>query len=115
MLLFDCDLNYLCALNALSFQEKRINMSIDKRDHTRTLLNAKIKILHDLIEECMFYVRDISDGGVFVIVGDAKFPTLGGVVKVQMQGLPFDAPILDMVVVRKGLDGFGLKFVADKT
>ena len=90
-------------------------MSIDKRNNTRTLLNAQIKVTHDLLEEGMFYVRDISDGGVFVIVGEAKFPTLGSVVKVQMQGLPFDAPILDMVVVRKGLDGFGLKFVSDDT
>lgn len=88
-------------------------MSRDKRDHARTLLNAQIKVTHDLLEEGLFYVRDISDGGVFVIVGDAKFPTLGSVVTVQMQGLPFDAPILDMVVVRKGADGFGLKFVSD--
>ncbi len=88
-------------------------MSIDKRDHARTLLNAQIKVTHDLLEEGLFYVRDISDGGVFVIVGEAKFPTLGSVVTVQMQGLPFEAPILDMVVVRKGADGFGLKFVSD--
>jgi PilZ domain-containing protein len=88
-------------------------MSSDKRDHIRTLLNAQIKVTHDLLEEGLFYVRDISDGGVFVIVGDAKFPTLGSVVKVQMQGLPFEAPVLDMVVVRKGLDGFGLRFVSD--
>jgi len=88
-------------------------MSRDKRDHTRTLLNAQIKVTHDILEEGIFYVRDISDGGVFVIVGEAKFPTLGSVVKVQMQGLPFEAPILDMVVVRKGVDGFGLRFVSD--
>jgi len=90
-------------------------MSSDKRDHIRTLLNAQIKVTHDLLEEGLFYVRDISDGGVFVIVGEAKFPVLGSVVKVQMQGLPFEAPILDMVVVRKGQDGFGLKFISDDT
>jgi len=88
-------------------------MSRDKRDHARTLLNAQIKVTHDLLEEGLFYVRDISDGGVFVIVGEAKFPTLGSIVTVQMQGLPFEAPILDMVVVRKGVDGFGLKFISD--
>ena len=83
----------------------------DKRVHIRTLLNTKVKVTHDLVEEGIFYVRDISDGGVFVIVGDAIFPPLGSVVTVQMQDLPFEAPILDMVVVRKGADGFGLKFV----
>ncbi len=83
----------------------------DKRVHIRTLLNAKIKVIHDIVEEGMFYVRDISDGGVYVIVGDSVFPPLGSVVTVQMQGLPFEAPILDMVVVRKGADGFGLRFL----
>ena len=28
-------------------------------------------------------------------------------VKVQMQGLPIPAPVLDMVVVRRGMDGYG--------
>ncbi len=90
-------------------------MSIDKREHARTLLNAQVKVTHDLLEEGLFYVRDISDGGVFVIVGEAKFPTLGSVVTVQMQGLPFDAPVLEMVVVRKGVDGFGLRFFPEDT
>lgn len=83
----------------------------DKRVHVRTLLNAKVKVTHELVGDGIFYVRDISDGGVYVIVGDSAFPPMGSVVKVQMQDLPFEAPILDMVVVRKGEDGFGLKFV----
>ena len=85
----------------------------DKRIHARTLLNAKVKVTHEIVGDGMFYIRDISDGGVFVIVGDAEFPPLGSVVKVQMQGVPFEAPVLEMVVVRKGADGFGLKFVTD--
>jgi hypothetical protein len=31
-------------------------------------------------------------------------------VTVQVQGLPVPAPILDMVVVRRTIDGFGLQF-----
>ena len=85
----------------------------NKRVHERTLLNAKVKVTHELLGDGIFYVRDISDGGVFVIVGQSVFPPLGSIVKVQMQDLPFDAPVLDMIVVRKGVDGFGLKFVAN--
>lgn len=84
----------------------------NKRVHERTLLNAKVKVTHDAVGDGIFYVRDISDGGVYVIVGESVFPPLGSVVTVQMQDLPFEAPILDMVVVRKGADGFGLKFVS---
>ncbi len=87
------------------------NTMVDKRVHTRTLINAKVKITHSIIEEGIFTIRDISDGGVFVVVGESLFPPLGSVVKVQMQGVPFEAPVLDMVVVRKGGDGFGLKFL----
>ncbi|MFD2228870.1 PilZ domain-containing protein [Alkalimarinus sediminis] len=86
----------------------------NKRLHERTLLNAKVKVTHEVVGEGIFYVRDISDGGVFVIVGEAAFPPLGSVVTVQMQDLPFEAPILDMIVVRKGADGFGLKFVTNE-
>lgn len=86
---------------------------VDKRVHLRTLLNAKIKVTHELVGEGIFYVRDISDGGVYVIVGESVFPPLGSVVKVQMIGLPFEAPIQDMLVVRKGKDGFGLMFVSE--
>ncbi|UZE97671.1 PilZ domain-containing protein [Alkalimarinus alittae] len=86
----------------------------DKRVHARTLLNAKIKVTHEIVGDGIFYVRDISDGGVYVIVGESVFPPLGSVVTVQMLGLPFEAPILDMVVVRKGEDGFGLMFVPDE-
>jgi len=86
----------------------------NKRVHERTLLNAKVKVTHELLGDGIFYVRDISDGGVFVIVGESVFPPLGSIVRVQMQNLPFEAPILDMVVVRKGVDGFGLRFVSDE-
>jgi len=37
-------------------------------------------------------------------------PSIGDCVTVQVQGLPVPAPILDMVVVRRTIDGFGLQF-----
>ncbi|ARU57116.1 type IV pilus assembly PilZ [Oleiphilus messinensis] len=84
----------------------------DRRNHNRTSFNARVKIMHKDLGEVLCNTRDISDGGVFVLISaEQKFPKLGSLVRVQVQGLPVEAPILDMVVVRKGVDGYGLHFL----
>ena len=84
----------------------------DKRKHNRTPFNARVKIVHTEDGEFLYLTRDISDSGIFVCVEtDQEFPSLGSSVKVQMQGLPIAAPVLDMVIVRKGKDGYGLNFL----
>lgn len=84
----------------------------DKRRHSRTPFNARVKIVHTEEGEFLYLTRDISDSGIFVCVeADQEFPALGSSVKVQMQGLPVPAPVLDMVIVRKGKDGYGLNFL----
>ncbi|MFL1404947.1 PilZ domain-containing protein [Marinobacter sp. M1N3S26] len=86
----------------------------DRREHIRTALNAKVKVTHDSLGEGVFSTRDISDGGIFVVIEDSGFaPETGDVVTVQVQGLPVPAPELTMVVVRKSNDGFGLQFAGD--
>ncbi|WP_328186850.1 PilZ domain-containing protein [Marinobacter sp. OP 3.4] len=86
----------------------------DRREHIRTALNAKVKVTHDVLGEGVFSTRDISDGGIFVVIEDSGFtPETGDVVTVQVQGLPVPAPELTMVVVRKSNDGFGLQFAGD--
>ncbi|MBW4936284.1 PilZ domain-containing protein [Marinobacter sp. F4206] len=83
----------------------------DRREHIRTAMSAKVKVRHPLLGEFVFSTRDISDGGVFIVVDTEPFePSLGDRVTVQVQGLPVPAPILDMLVVRKTNDGFGLQF-----
>ncbi len=83
----------------------------EKRTATRTPFNAKVKITHSSSGEFFYHTRDISDTGIFVVVNtEHNFPGLGSEVKVQMQGLPIPAPVLDMVVVRRGMDGYGLHF-----
>lgn len=83
----------------------------DKRKYPRAPINAIVKICHEDIGEQLFTARDISDGGIFVVDEGRSFPTLGSVVTVQVQGLPIVAPILNMVIVRKGKDGYGLRFL----
>ncbi|WP_336368150.1 PilZ domain-containing protein [Marinobacter sp. C2H3] len=86
----------------------------DRREHIRTAMSAKVKVVHHTQGEFVFSTRDISDGGIFVVVDEAPFePTIGDPVTVQVQGLPVPAPVLDMVVVRKTNDGYGLQFAND--
>ncbi|MBL3557113.1 MULTISPECIES: PilZ domain-containing protein [Marinobacter] len=83
----------------------------DRRIHNRTAMSAKVRVTHEELGEFVFSTRDISDGGVFIVVDTEPFePTIGDRVQVQVQGLPVPAPVLDMVVVRKTNDGFGLQF-----
>ncbi|MDN6318914.1 MAG: PilZ domain-containing protein [Marinobacter sp.] len=83
----------------------------DRREHCRTAMSAKVKVNHEQLGEFVFSTRDISDGGVFVVVDNEPFtPEMGDTVKVQVQGLPVPAPVLDMVVVRITNDGYGLQF-----
>lgn len=86
-------------------------MVTDRREHLRTALSAKVKVTHEEFGTLLFSTRDISDGGIFIVMADEPFaPGIGDRVQVQVQGLPVPAPILDMVVVRKTNDGFGLQF-----
>jgi hypothetical protein len=74
-------------------------------------MSAKVKVVHPELGEFLFSTRDISDGGVFIIVdGQAFEPNIGDKVTVQVQGLPVPAPVLDMLIVRKTNDGLGLQF-----
>ena len=74
-------------------------------------MSAKVRVTHEELGEFVFSTRDISDGGVFVVVDTEPFtPLIGDNVQVQVQGLPVPAPVLEMVVVRKTSDGFGLQF-----
>ena len=83
----------------------------DRREHIRTAMSAKVKVVHEELGEFIFSTRDISDGGVFIVVDTEPFaPNLGDTVTVQVQGLPVPAPVLEMVVVRKTNDGYGLQF-----
>ena len=88
-------------------------MSKEKRKHIRTPFACRIKIIHDSIGELLVKTRDISDGGVFVVLEPDQIPPVGTVVEGQVQGLMDDAPILQMEVVRVEPIGVGLRFLQD--
>ncbi|HTF95186.1 MAG TPA: PilZ domain-containing protein [Cellvibrio sp.] len=88
-------------------------MSKEKRKHIRTPFACRIKIIHDSIGELLVKTRDISDGGVFVVLEPDQIPPVGTVVEGQVQGLMDDAPVLQMEVVRVEPIGVGLRFLQD--
>lgn len=83
----------------------------DKREHIRTPMACRIKVYHESIGELEVKTRDISDGGVFVVLEPDQVPPIGSVVTGQVQGLMEDAPVVEMEVVRVEPEGVGLKFL----
>ena len=60
----------------------------------------------------MVTTRDISECGVYVLMDQAQnMLSMGEKVQGQVQGLPMEAPILKLEVVRVEALGVGLRFV----
>ncbi len=85
----------------------------DKRHFVRTPFTCRIKIQHESIGELIVKTRDISDGGVFVLLDPDQVPPIGSIVTGQVQGMPGEAPVVDMEVVRAESDGVGLRFLRE--
>lgn len=82
----------------------------DRRECARIAMDAVVVVRHPQVGTLNCKTRDISDGGVYVLVESGDFPPLGSIVEVQVQGLAVPAPILSMRVVRQTADGFGMRF-----
>ncbi len=85
----------------------------NKRRHQRTNLRCKFKIWNTALGEATVTTRDISDGGVFLILDSSLTLPVGTRVSGQVQGLMADAPVVDMEVVRMEPSGVGLRFILD--
>ena len=86
----------------------------NKREHNRTPLKVQLRIDHPLHGQMMVTTRDISDSGVFVVIDDAqRLLQIGERVSGQVQGLPIEAPVVQMEVVRFEPSGVALIFQRD--
>jgi hypothetical protein len=85
----------------------------NKRRHQRTNLRCKFKIWNDALGEALVITRDISDGGVFLILDSSINLPIGTRCQGQVQGMMADAPIVAMEVVRVEPAGVGLKFILE--
>jgi c-di-GMP-binding flagellar brake protein YcgR len=88
-------------------------MSHEKRKSVRTPFTCRIKIIATDKSEMLVKTRDISDGGVFVVLEPDQMPPIGTIVTGQVQGLLDNAPVLQMEVVRMEPNGVGLRFLQE--
>jgi hypothetical protein len=69
----------------------------DQRHNVRTPLKVRLRIEHPMHGEMLVTTRDISDTGVYVLLDQAHdLLVIGEHVSGQVQGLPMEAPILQL-------------------
>jgi hypothetical protein len=86
----------------------------NQRGNPRTPLKVKLKLDHPLHGEMLVVTRDISDCGVYVLMDQAQhLLKVGEEMQGQVQGLPMEAPILRMRVIRVEALGVGLRFLGE--
>lgn len=84
----------------------------NKRQYPRTMMKCRIRITHPAIGEITAQTKDLSDGGVFVEHPDLTALAVGDELTGQVQDMPFEAPVLRMVVQRVAPgEGIGLAFL----
>lgn len=83
----------------------------EQRRHDRFPMSARVKLTHPALGSLTMSSRDMSDGGIFLNMGDAPPIPLNSEVEVQALDVPFEAPVLRMRVVRIEASGIGLAFI----
>jgi hypothetical protein len=81
----------------------------EKRQHIRTAFSAQVKIIHPLVGELIVEMRDISNGGVYLLTGELANLEVGQELQLQAQDIE-DAPVLTARVVRVEPKGIALMF-----
>ena len=81
----------------------------DLRAQVRTPFRSSVKLIHPDFGFKLATTRDISDGGIY-IYEDSGLLSIGMTIDVQLQDTPIEAPIVQMVVVRRDPEGYGLQF-----
>lgn len=84
---------------------------INNRQHSRHPIAVSIKISHESIDEIILETKDVSDGGLFVVVNPDKMPPIGVIVKGQVQGMAENPPVVEMKIVRLANNGIGLQYI----
>jgi len=82
----------------------------EARGFPRIPMRLKVSLTMSEDGDLLAVTRDISDGGLFVLLDSEKVPDIGENVNVQVQGLPngMEAPWVTMKVIRIETDGIGL-------
>jgi len=89
-------------------------MHMDKRKFPRKNVTLSIKITYPSGESQTVSTRDISDGGLFLILDKLDKPSIGELVTVELFDNSQNIEVLpssDAVVVRQESAGIGLSFI----
>lgn len=87
---------------------------MDKRKSPRKDITLSVKIIYPSGESQVVDTRDISDGGMFLILDKLERPIIGELVTVELTDDPKNTEALpgsEAVVVRQESDGIGLSFI----
>jgi len=88
--------------------------SSENRKHLRIGLVVDIELTLPEKGQVIVRTKNISDGGLFLILDDIVLPPIGTEVQVRLQNQLGDGdepPINRAMVVRSGPDGVGLEFL----
>lgn len=87
----------------------------EQRKHPRRELHLEVELGFPSGEKQVVRTRDISEGGVFVVLDKLHRPVIGEVVTVKLNDSVEDVeevfPSQDAVVVRQEESGVGLAFI----
>ena len=90
-------------------------MSQEKRKYTRREAHFEVELGLPSGDIRLAGTRDVSDGGIFILLDQVQRPVIGEVVTVKLTensqnvGKPF--PSGDAIVVRQEEEGVGLAFI----
>lgn len=71
--------------------------------------------MHPSFGSMVVMTRDVSDGGVFLLMKEADRLPVGTVLEIQSLAFGESAPVLKAKVVRVSADGIGLVFTLDES
>ena len=85
--------------------------SQSRRRAVRTPLCVTVMVLDEGAEPLCVRTRDISDGGVFLLM-DEPHPPIGEILRIQVVGLGSgEAPIVEVRVKRSTREGIGCAYL----
>lgn len=91
-----------------------INMSQDKRKYPRRPVDLELEIRFPSGQTRTVHTRDISEGGLFLLLSRTEQPMLGEMIGVQLIGESATQEVLpsgEAIVVHCADDGIGVAFI----
>ena len=84
----------------------------EKRKHIRTLLKVWVKVQHPTLGEHIELMSDnVSHGGAFILSQGVSLPDAGEEIKIQVQGMTQEAPVVRAKIIRKTDEGIAVEFI----